>query len=430
MIFSVDAETLAVSSTLIAGVREGDFIESLAVDARSGKLYAATDDFTHTGSQVLEIDPLTGVATPVATFPGFSLTSLTFDSSTGGLYGIAETFPLLEPNRPAVARVDLQSGRLTTLYQATSPYAFFDLAVIPGTLFFYTRATGGYDFTFALLDAVAGTLTPLGISNSTINQLTSQNFSFAPRPVPVGNLSYTIEDVCFPASCLADVLNDRGTVAGSATGAGLENSIFIKSSGSGIRYVTGAGKRTVPMSTNNRGDIVGYTYVEYSYEPTAFLYAASSDQFYKLDMFEGQYGEADYINNRGQITGNFKYFNQDAFGAKWLSGLTDSGILLGLTKNGLGFVRGPFGTEYTENAYALVFNNLGQFLSYRYGGLTGNTVVYTPGTPLRVLPGNTGQFGFPVGLSDAGLGFSGASKAPERGSSTSADRFRSSVPRL
>ena len=67
---------------------------------------------------------------------------------------------------------------------------------------------------------------------------------------------------------------------------------------------------------------------------------------------------------------------------------------------------------FTVNAYPEVFNNAGEFLSSGGGGLTGDAVLYRPGTGLRVLPGNTGQFRVPVGLNDAGLALFRSQEGP------------------
>ena len=408
VLFRIDPKTLAVGSVGLTGRPNSGYVDSFAVDPRSGSLYAALYDFTD--SEVVGIDPATGVETLVRRFPGISLAALTFDVSTGALYGIAN--PGGTQNPPQVVRIDLASGVLTTVYRAKAAYAFRSLAVIPGTMSFYTE-TGE---TFARIDAAAGTVTPLGHNDSITDQIAWQDFAVSPRPVPEGsngNLRYTAEDACFPVVCLASVLNDEGTLAGPASADAAANAIFIQPHGSGIRYVSGTDVQDIPLSMNNRGDIVGYTWGIDPGATRAFLYSAAADRFYPLDLFDGQYGKANYINNHGQIIGNKTYFTQYAFGlnADYLSGLTDSGILLGHSR-GAGFVIDHFSTVFTENAYPEVFNNAGEFLSSGGGGLTGDAVLYRPGTGLRVLPGNTGQFRVPVGLNDAGLALFRSQEGP------------------
>jgi hypothetical protein len=303
---------------------------------------------------------------------------------------------------PALVKVNLQTGQFSTIYQSQSAYAFHDLAVIPGTTSFYTRIQPS---SFALLDTASGRIGALGTSSCCTNEFVFQNFPVVVAKPASGRLTYTIEDVCQPASCLATVLtNDSAMITGPYTNQTPRDSIFVASPGAGITKIIHTGSMVAPASMNNRGDIVGS--ISSPGKDTAFLYSASTGQLYNLNpIFGWESGRANYINDRGFITGNGSPGPLNVLGNALdsVAGFTNTSFLLGV-RNGSGFVLSPGGQALTVPVAPLAFNNLGQFVGFASPGNpaipNGGTGLFTPTSGFRAIA--PVQY-FPTGLNDAGI---------------------------
>lgn len=402
-LYKINADTLAVTlAAPITGTASGT-VTSLAYDALGKILYGVDTSYGYNpqtfasivnSTTLYRIDTTTGVASVVTTFPAPGVRSITWDPDSGTLYGLTS-----DSSAPAIVRVDIANSALVQLMPLTS--SFQTLAVVPGTLSFYSQElTPPAQPHFALVDARSGNVQQLGnIGANFVGPILYQDFGIAPESVPsYGPLSYTIDDLCYPAACRATLLNDEGLVAGVSTAP--QNPLFTVGPGSQTTTLAGT-EGLIPTSMNNRGDIVGTVPSSLVY-PTGFLYAGGTGQLYNLP------GNALHINNLGDITSGSGNFLGIDF--EYLNGVNDSGVAFGQIYPHTGVVAMPGSTPveimWTAPSY---FNNRGQSLMFLQGyyntselGLIGGFGVYSPGTGIRIVEAGIYEL-FASGFNDSGL---------------------------
>lgn len=397
-LFIIDPTTLQVTKVPLTSGWAGQLFDSIAYDSVAGLLYATAGYYSTPGStQIYRLDTTTGAVTPVATLTG-GMTSLTYDHTAGILYGISTPLGSEGTGSLSVVRIEPRTGLLITVYTSHTPFEFQAIAVIPGTSSFYTLAAGS----FQRLDAATGIKAVLGSATGLTGEILFQDFSVAAASPVNGPLSYSISDVCAPATCAASLLNDVGAVAGLSAGPG--SALFVARAGLGMTLLPGT-EGAVPLGMNNNQDVVGT--IAFS---EAFLYSRATAQLYNLNtVFGWTRGKAVHINNHGDIAGDsYGTATQTVRGypLTGVIGITDSGILLGQTPSATGLVLFPNGTTYQVGLVPMVFNNLGQFLTFSSPGNplipNGGTALYTPGEGVRALPGGTATY-LPLALNDDGI---------------------------
>jgi hypothetical protein len=354
VLYTLDPETLELTKAAdITGISQE--VSGIAVNPASHTMVAAVTSGVGAAS-LYTIDPRSGLATLLTDLPirsDNSIRGLSFDADGRFLYGLyyAISWNLAAPQSTNLFRIDLTNAQ-PPLLQSLDPAmgALTGLVLIPGTTSFYTSS--GFRFptplpapipptegTFNLLDTTSLTLTKLGSDywgEAPVAPLLYRNFNLAPEKPPADTtVSYTVRDLCFPDTCNATALNDKGEVAG--LGINGDSTPFAVYSGTGLTRLQ-LPPGAVPTHMNSSGVIVGAWSVPAGYPAPpgavyrhAFAYVPQPPQVYELNSAFGQVSAvATYINNRGDIAGG-PIPRQTIFGLDFVSdiyGITDSGVLI------------------------------------------------------------------------------------------------------
>jgi hypothetical protein len=348
-IYAVDPAGLAFTKVTEIPDLAGS-IAGVTLEPRSHNLLVALR--APGGGDLYLVDRHTGGVMVEGTLGGdFSteITGLSFDSNNRFLYTLSFR-RVGGPVQMTLARFDLTGaeppkGIPLTLPPAPQNATLMGLVPAPGGNSFYTATrfpdTQGVQSdpatsTFGRLDSESGRVTNLGSAywgGFSVAPLLYRSFEIDPEhALPAGAPRYGILDVCFPDSCAASVLNDKGDVAGS-----LLNGVLTP-------FLIPAGKPrsllSIPPSAsmshmNSRGVIVGAYAIPYPSPPAppghyfdaAFAYAPDTSAFLEL------YGpRAFYINDRGDISG---YVAPDANGALSVLGYSPIAFVHGITNDGV-----------------------------------------------------------------------------------------------
>jgi len=345
-IYTVDPVSLIF--TKVTGIPDlAATIGGVTLEPRSHNLLVASQ-----GGDLYLVDRHTGAVRVAGTLGADSsteITGLSFDSNNRFLYTLSFRH-LGGPVEMRLARFDLNGaepskGISLTLPPAPRNATLAGLVPAPGGNSFYTATffpdTQGVQSdpattTFGLLDTESGRVTNLGSAywgDYFVAPVLYRNFEIAPeQALPASAPRYRVLDVCFPDSCDASVLNDKGDVAGTLL------------NGVPTPFIIPAGKPRsllpIPPSAsmshmNSRGVIVGSYKIPAPSPPyppghfnlLPFAYDPDTSAFLELYWIGPS---AYYINDRGDITGDVE---PDAIvlgysPISFVHGITNDGVLL------------------------------------------------------------------------------------------------------